>query len=311
MDTKELFDALDLRSIRGFLETGREEDLHLEFKTVSVQPFNKDDKKNYAKALSGFANSDGGIVVWGVDARKNPDGVDVASKTSPIGKLAKFVSDLNSLTGEFVSPIVNGVLHKKILEGQNTGYAASLIPASDIGPHMARAGENRYYKRSGDSFYVMEHFDLEDMFGRRAKPHLVPWVEGPSFTDFRDAIRVEFIVSLRNTGRGVAKFPYIALEIDAPFEVSEYGLDGNIHHGLPRLPQPPTTRVQAFGGSSDIIVYPDSELAITIIRAQTKAGTALPGLRIQYRIGCEGVQMKTGVLEVPVQIMKRMLKQKP
>ena len=37
---------------------------------------------------------------------------------------------------------------------------------------MAKLGENRYYKRSGDSFYQMEHFDLEDMFGRRRKPKL-------------------------------------------------------------------------------------------------------------------------------------------
>lgn len=29
---------------------------------------------------------------------------------------------------------------------------------------MAKLEEDRYYKRSGDSFYRMEHFDLEDMF---------------------------------------------------------------------------------------------------------------------------------------------------
>ena len=27
-----------------------------------------DDRKNYSKALSGFANSDGGVIVWGIGA---------------------------------------------------------------------------------------------------------------------------------------------------------------------------------------------------------------------------------------------------
>ena len=43
---------------------------------------------------------------------------------------------------------------------------------------MAKAGEDRYYKRSGASFYRMEHFDLEDMFGRRLKPKLNTVVRG-------------------------------------------------------------------------------------------------------------------------------------
>jgi hypothetical protein len=37
---------------------------------------------------------------------------------------------------------------------------------------MAKFGQDRYYKRSGDTFRRMEHFDLEDMFGRRPRPKL-------------------------------------------------------------------------------------------------------------------------------------------
>ena len=59
--------------IDSFLRNGREEDLHLEFKTVSDNPFNKDDRKNFAKALSGFGNSAGGLVIWGVEERASQD----------------------------------------------------------------------------------------------------------------------------------------------------------------------------------------------------------------------------------------------
>lgn len=37
----------------------------------------KDDLKNFAKALSGFANTEGGVLIFGLDARKNvEDGID-------------------------------------------------------------------------------------------------------------------------------------------------------------------------------------------------------------------------------------------
>ena len=175
MNLDEFFESIDLDIIHSFVKEGREEDLQLDFKAVSDSSFkNKDDKRNLAKALSGFANSSGGVVIWGVDARKNEDDIDVACEEKPIEKLKLFISKLNSYTGEFVNPIVDGVQHRAIptSEKTDTGFAASLIPESQSGPHMAKAGEHRYYKRSGDSFYRMEHFDLEDVFGRRPHPKL-------------------------------------------------------------------------------------------------------------------------------------------
>jgi predicted HTH transcriptional regulator len=61
-----------------------------------------DDKRNLAKCLSGFANSSGGIIVWGVDARKNAQGIDCASAASEIASIRQFLSRLNELTGEAV-----------------------------------------------------------------------------------------------------------------------------------------------------------------------------------------------------------------
>jgi hypothetical protein len=67
---------------------------------------------------------------------------------------------------------------------------------------MAKLGEDRYYKRSGDSFYVMEHFDLEDMFGRRQKPKL-QFDAVPITEDGADE-GLEF--RIQNVGRGIAKY---------------------------------------------------------------------------------------------------------
>jgi hypothetical protein len=114
-----------------------------------------------------------------------------------------FISRLNELTGLAVSPIVNGVKHKPIQTSPNKGFAVTLIPESDSGPHMAKLGEDRYYKRSGASFYRMEHFDIADMFGRRQRPSLFPIIEFRSCTvdDPHEEVHFGFI----NKGKEIAK----------------------------------------------------------------------------------------------------------
>jgi hypothetical protein len=70
---------------------------------------------------------------------------------------------------------------------------------------MAKLGEDRYYKRSGDSFYRMEHFDLEDMFGRRQKPNLHLRLRHDRSQQRADEELEELHFSLLNNGRAIAK----------------------------------------------------------------------------------------------------------
>jgi Predicted transcriptional regulator containing an HTH domain and an uncharacterized domain shared with the mammalian protein Schlafen len=178
--------------------------LHLDFKTIgNANMRGNDDKRNLAKCLSGFANSSGGIIVWGVDARKNAQGIDCASAAAEIAPVRLFLSRLNELTGDAVSPIVDGIQHKAIETTQDSGFAVTLVPESESGPYMAKLGEDRYYKRSGDSFYKMEHFDLEDMFGRRQKPRLLIHLSNLSVPD--DNTHEDLRFNVQNTGRATAR----------------------------------------------------------------------------------------------------------
>ena len=166
------FEQISIDTVHAFVANQRDEDLRLDFKTVGDTALNRDDRKSLAVALSGFANSDGGLIVWGVDARPNSEGVDCATALRPVSDPRALLTRLNTLSGQCVSPLVDGVEHRALMTEDGSGFCVTLIPASDSGPHMAKAGEDRYFKRNGSSFYRMEHFDLEDMFGRRQRPML-------------------------------------------------------------------------------------------------------------------------------------------
>jgi Schlafen, AlbA_2 len=206
MDFVGLFNTISPADIAEFIRQEQEENLHLEFKTLANANMRAaDDKRNLARALSGFANSSGGLIVWGVAARKNAQGVDCASASVEISAVRELISRLNELTGEAVSPMVDGVLHKPLETFLGRGYAVTLVPESVAGPHMAKLGEDRYYKRSGDSFYRMEHFDLEDMFGRRQKPNLRVRLRHDPSLQRADEELEELHFSLLNDGRAIAK----------------------------------------------------------------------------------------------------------
>jgi hypothetical protein len=201
MALQEQYDALTVDEVAQLIAQGQEEHLQLEFKTTKAD-MNRGDRRELAKCISGFANSSGGIIVWGVVARQNGQGIDCATAPEEIEPVRLLLARLNEHTGRAASPIVDGIRHKILETSPNRGYAVTLVPESLSGPHMAKLGEDRYYKRSGASFYKMEHFDLEDMFGRRPKPDLhLTAIPMDGLGDERE--RVAF--GLQNRGRALAK----------------------------------------------------------------------------------------------------------
>lgn len=273
MDIYKLYSLIDTNNVNKFVRDGHEEHLTLEFKTVSNADFsNREDKKNFAKALSGFANSSGGLTIWGVEARKNQQGIDCACSIKEINPLSLFISKLNEFTGQFVSPIVEGVKHKDAVTSGDKGFAITLIPESDAGPHMAKGGEGRYYKRSGDSFYPMEHFDIEDMFGRRKKPKLSLCVDiksaGRSSGPEGKKYGCHVFLGIENSGRGIAKYAALAIEVEEP-----YHLVGDIkyHTGkdfeFQKLESSGSNKV-IYSLGADVVIHPKSSLLIALVAFQ-------------------------------------------
>ena len=303
MTHRSRFESLDRAAIARFVADGEQESLHLDFKTVrSSDLTHNDDKASLTKALSGFANADGGILVWGVDCRKDANNVDRAQAERPVPDTERFLSRLNELTPESVSPAIAGVEHKAIRDVGTQGFAATLVPTSESGPHMASDG--RYYKRNGSSFRRMEHFDLEDMFGRRRRPslelvHEIRY-EG-QVSESGGVLRTQFEVrlGLRNVGRASGRAPFLALQAHDPVNLHPYGLDGNGHDGLQRLGPASEPGWFAFGGSAGTIIHPGIRHDVTKLRVAFY-GTP-PDVRsvsFRYRTIAEEMMLKEGQITI-------------
>lgn len=297
MSLPQSFESLSLDDLHEFVARGQEESLHLDFKTIADSSLSTaDDRRSFARALSGFANSSGGLVVWGIDARKNSDGVDCAVGFKEIDRVPKLVARLNQLTGEAAEPTVPGVLHRAIVSADRRGFAVTLVPESDRGPHMAKLGLDHYYKRSGDSFYRMEHFDIADMFTRRRRPRLVVTATVRGFNE-QAAVQI----GLRNEGRASAKSAYLAIQCPPPFSRSRWGLDGNGLEGMQNTRSMVGTYSWAYEGGSGWVLHPgvSREILLLHLGLQPKAPPS-SDLVVEYAIACDDHPLEESSVVIPL-----------
>lgn len=279
MNFIELYEQLTRELIESFIRDQQEENLHLDFKTVNDASLDRDDRKALATALSGFANSDGGLIIWGVDARPNKDRIDCATAIHPIDQMPRLLAKLNEFTGSAVNPDVDGVIHRQVLLGADEGIAATLVPASDSGPHMAKAGEDRYFKRSGAQFIRMEHFDVEDMFGRRKRPKLSLAhriiLGSTTQSGGQETKEFKIVLGLHNSGRGSASAPYLGLAVSPPYRLESWSIDGRLGSNLQRAASP-GGKLQHFVGTADVVLHPGLNLDVAVAVGSATVGGPLP-----------------------------------
>jgi Putative DNA-binding domain len=198
------------------------ENLWVDFKRSadngSGTKLHQSDRENFAKAISGFANSDGGVIIWGVDCRRDPtSGADLPSGKYPIQQPCRFVSWLENAASGCVTPPAPGLEHAVIAsENSAESLVASLIPPSDVAPHqcLQPAGKLQYYMRAGSNFVSVPHAVLAGLFGRRPQPKLFTFYEGkPLLRTDPELLDLEFGVRLMNHGPAPASNPYVSFKI--------------------------------------------------------------------------------------------------
>jgi hypothetical protein len=269
---KNLFERLKTEGyvvIREIVLSKAQENVGLEFKVKSNKAngeLSREDRGTLGIALSAFANSSGGLLIWGIEATKGADGVDAAQTEHVIPNLALFKSAVSRAVGELLMPRHDGILVEAIEhpKKKESGFLAIWVDRSERRPHRSEAKDDkRYYKRAGDSSFIMEHYDIEDAFNRVALVDLdlVFGLPTRSEAESVDVLSVRYRCSLdfslenRSALSGCA--PYVSI-------------DRTVAVAVIPLPSPILSRVQfgtrpLFQGDASIFVHPG--LNVPVFRA--------------------------------------------
>jgi hypothetical protein len=189
-------------------------------------------KEIWSEALSGFANTQGGVLIWGIKAVKDTTtGIDAARDLSLVRSPSSFATQLCELHGEATDPPVLGVEVQPFDDPQSPAKASlSAISRSRIRPHRAEFQGKRFYIRALDDFRVASISLLRSMFYPMSRALLTP-----SFQVFQKDGRT--IIDLVISNRGSATAGDIVLRVRHDRELTPSVSSGSWKVG-PRLVPP-------------------------------------------------------------------------
>ena len=165
------------------------ESIHLDFKSSSA--LSKEKKDEIIKDVSAFANSDGGVLLYGVLEEDNipvriDDGVDNTK-----------------ITREWIEQILNSNISPSLsdceviqipIDDQRSVYSVK-ISKSYRGPHQS--SDKKYYKRYNYISAPMDHYEIEDVRNRQI---IIPKL----LNAYLDIQKFSIRLVLENTGTKLA-----------------------------------------------------------------------------------------------------------
>lgn len=298
---------MDLNSekdIENLIENKIQEDTNLDYKTPD---FSKGDfSKELAKDVSAMANSDGGIILYGIQEEDH-----FPKEIIWIEKDGGYCERIEQIISSKIFRKIENVNVKKVLSDDKTKFVIVIeIPKSDTAPHQIHkdSKQRRYYKRHGSITEQMEHYEIEDLFFKRKKPvleiHLNPLKsKNPAFE-----------IDMQNAGKVIAEKVFLKILIPREFKIDGEGwVDmGEVLHPfglysvyqyfdniMPVYPQHTTTIGRLYHPKQNLLIK-ELTLGFLLVSkdSELKVGKLVLNSNSEEEIKTSGGGFKTSTLKI-------------
>lgn len=172
-------------------------------------------KEKFAQALSGFANTEGGVLIWGLDCRDDQGKkLDEVQRSAMRKHPAQFAQMLRDYIIAAVDPLLSGVEYKPVANDADEGYVICYIPEGSVKPYRSQWHE-KFFIRVGASFKVPGVSLLRSMFYSRSVPRVIPFFVVQYFKSSVPVVEL----NLRNEGTGTAENLCLHISYTPEFDV--------------------------------------------------------------------------------------------
>jgi len=168
-------------------------------------------KETWSKALSGFANNQGGVLIWGIEAKKI-EGVDAAHELKLVDKPTALTTRLMELHHVATDPPIPGVEVIPISSNKHgkRGFVVCFVPESHFAPHRAEHCANKpFFIRVGDDFVPAGVSMLRRLFYPHSTAILVPVVHASMTKGDNGRYNFNIQVEIQNRGTASAEQAFV------------------------------------------------------------------------------------------------------
>jgi hypothetical protein len=227
-----------LARVKQLIDDRIPESLILEYKSGHILN-DKQERNNsideITKDVSAFANSAGGILIFGIAEERRSDGTRVPSRMDPVASSVTSAETLDQLLAS-IQPHIEGLRIHAVPVSQDPGKVIYVLEVPEsITAHQAT--DHKYHKRFNARAVAMEDYEVRQTMARGQHPlvdlafEIELWsyeitTAGEIFGGWLDSQRrdepeyghvAELIVVAQNTGRRLAQ--YIAARVFLPAEL--------------------------------------------------------------------------------------------
>lgn len=154
-------------------------------------------KSIWSENIGAFANSSGGVLIWGIKApQRLADGLSLAADAPQLAER------LQELANEAVDPPVLGIQIRAYVKNRadKSGFVVCLIPPSKHPPHRSKFADKDFYIRAQDGNINCPTAILRRLFYPVSSPNLIPEVTIRINKEHDNNIRMAGSIRLINQG---------------------------------------------------------------------------------------------------------------
>lgn len=152
-----------IETIQRYIADQIEENTHLEYKAAAGLDKSYAKKFDISKDISSFANSDGGVVIYGV--RENTD--NIPGSIEPIDKSVYTKEWLEQVINDHISPRIHGIEITPIVIDSSNPKGVIYVVDVPKGQTAYQATDKRYYRRFNFLSVPMDDWEIKDIINRQ------------------------------------------------------------------------------------------------------------------------------------------------
>lgn len=215
---RDLYESLkSFKSLRDLIDAGETEGQMLECKSPQSPKLNKGLKAQLAEAVSAFANTTGGVIIWGMSTTHHAhSGADVLTQIEPIGNCDAFLQATKKAIPGLTTPPVLDCLSKPIRKSKKDtrGVVVTYIPPV-VGDPVRTVDNPQFYYRSDDQCVVAPYDMVKRLFAATDIPDLEPYF-GSELVSQMDDGSWRLPVGLANRASAVARDVTVYVQVENP-----------------------------------------------------------------------------------------------